>query len=365
MLKLKHRNVAPPSGFMFKDLKSGWSTHSWSFNMTAAAWYQECLRNHVDVTPEQCQRDVDLYVCSELMKSPGWEQWVMVDSPISLKDIGQAKVEGSFRATDPCFIQLGRFGDIILLLPAFQEIYRRTGVKPVVMVSNEYYSVFEGVSYVTPLGVPFHWYNGMPQARQLANDLFLEHTVLQCHGLEWGAQMADAPNYMTSMWGRAGFQNGEMKSLPLEFDLRHAMREHTLIKRLIPDGTLRPVILTKFEGVSSPFSSKVIVNTILQSLAGKATVINLDSVKAHRIYDLLGLYDNADFLITIDTSTLHLAAGSDIPYLAFTVDGWNSSVPKGNCILEVKYADVHRRLDDIATCIKNINDYSRFHPVSA
>jgi hypothetical protein len=142
----------------------------------------------------------------------------------------------------PCFIQLGRFGDLILLFPAFKAIYDRTGHKPIVMVSTEYASVFDGILYAKPFPVHWHWWQGIPEARRLAEEQFggaiipqwwheppkdnlLDQqqrggTVLQCHGHEWGINVERWPNFMTSMWERAGFTAEEMRTLPLVFDLR-------------------------------------------------------------------------------------------------------------------------------------------------
>lgn len=266
----------------------------------------------------------------------------------------------------PCFIQLGRYGDLILLFPAFKAIYDRTGHKPIVIVCTEYASVFEGISYVQPFPVHWPWWQGIPQARKLAEEQFggaiipqwwheapkdniLDQqckgaTVLQCHGHEWGVNMERWPNFMTSMWERAGFTAEEMRKLPLVFDRRDRERENALLQSVrgrpnVREAQGKPILLVNFHGYSSPFAWTPEVMTIVNRFRHQFHIVDLAQVKARRIYDLLGLFDVAAGLITIDTATLHLAAGSAMPYVAYTRADWSSSVPKGNCVLEIKYRD--------------------------
>lgn len=261
----------------------------------------------------------------------------------------------------PCFIQLGRFGDLILLFPAFKAVYDRTGHKPIVIVSTDYASVLEGISYVERVPVHWHWYQGIPQARNLAQEQFggaiipqwwqvdpkdniLEQqvrgaTVLQCHGHEWGVDLHRWPNFMTSMWERAGFTAEEMRTLPLVIDQRDGVRERRLIDAAMKGSGGKPMLLFNFFGHSSPFAWVPECMHVINRFRDRLHIVDMTRIKAHRIYDLLGLFDHAAGLITIDTATLHLAAGSKVPYVAYTRADWSSSVPKGNCVLEIKYRD--------------------------
>jgi len=276
----------------------------------------------------------------------------------------------------PCFVLLGRFGDAIQLLPAFKAIYERTGFKPVVIVSQDYQSIYEGVSYVEPFPIRAGWWEGVPTARKIAEARFGGGTVLpwwndsperislldsatkgglvlQSHGHEWGVDLNRWPDYGTSMWDRAGFTREEMMSLPLVFDQRSPVREKELRNKVIGLYTSKPVLLYNFSGVSSPFGFvPEVLNPILK-LHRHFQLVDLGKIQAHRIYDLLGLYDVATGLLTCDTSTLHLAPASKVPYIAFTVDGWTSSVPKGNCVLEVKYNSTPHRIESILQVVKS------------
>ena len=81
--------------------------------------------------------------------------------------------------------------------------------------------------------------------------------------------------------------------------------------------------------------------------------LDLAKIKAQRIYDLLGLYDNAAGMITTDTATLHLAAASNIPYVALINNGGAGSIPKGNCVLKVRYSQFQQRQKEIEIAVRN------------
>lgn len=232
------------------------------------------------------------------------------------------------------FIQLGRFGDIILLLPAMKYLAERTGIAPKMIVAQDYASVLEGVSYVDPLPMPIHWYMGMPRARLYASQHFGGGIVTQCHGHDWGIDLAKWPSFSVSMHDRTGVPLDLFHDLPLVFDCRNSRREAAALPKL--NG--KPFVLINTIGVSSPFPHGPKIFSALRHLQSHVALIDMARIKCHRIYDLLGIMDHALGLLTTDTATLHLAHGTPKPYIAFTVDGWCSSVPRGNCQLEVKYS---------------------------
>lgn len=262
------------------------------------------------------------------------------------------------------FCILGRYGDIIQLLPAFKAIHDRTGQPPIVVSSTDYSSVYDGVSYVKPFPINGNWYMQIPFARDLARQHFGScvvlpwwHetdrrdeicreqesdciTVLQSHGRNWGVDMHKNPNYGTSMWWRAGFTPEEMMTLPLVFDKRSEDRERRLVEPFQKFN--KPLLLYNFAGQSSPFAAVPEVMRVISQFNHKFKMVDLGSLMAYRIYDLLGLMDAAAGMITIDTATLHMAPASKVPYFAYIVDGWSQSVPKGNVKGRAFYSEATR-----------------------
>lgn len=274
----------------------------------------------------------------------------------------------------PVFCLLGRYGDLIQLMPAFAALRERFGSPPTVVVSDEYSSVFDGVSYAKPYVLHTHWWTGLQQAKEVAESLagdticpafwqdfsapefkpsaFKGGMVLQSHGRSFGVNINFDPDYGTSMWRRAGFTRADMMRLPLVFDRRSPEREEELYRTAIGSDK-RPVLLYNFVGISSPFGyTPEVINPIMHRFGRALKLVDLGKMRAKRIYDMVGLMDRAIGLITTDTATLHLAAASNTPYVAFTVNGWTSSVPKGNCVLEIKYSEGSRRVGDVLKMIE-------------
>lgn len=247
------------------------------------------------------------------------------------------------------FLQMGRYGDIILLLPAFHEWSKRTGFNTVVITSEEHASVFEGVSYVQAIPLDMHWHHEINKARQWADINFPGCVTTQLHGANWGAVPDDMPSYSMTMWKRTGLLE-EYAKLPLIFDRRDANREKQLLDQV--NRRRYPMLLVNFSGITSPFAMVPEVMNALEIFRGKYTVVNLGDLRAARIYDLLGLMDNAIGMLTIDTATLHLAAASPMPYVAFCRDdGQSGSIPKGNCVLKVPYNRTAEMLPEIVKTV--------------
>ena len=266
----------------------------------------------------------------------------------------------------PTYILLGKFGDLILMLPAWKEIHRRAGGKTRVnvVVSKQYESVLEGCNYINPHIVPHHWSQGAVKARtevhaqqvitphwwnarDMSDDIPKGDFGLDCQGLRWMIDRGEWPDYMTSMYARCGFTRAEMMFLPLEFDNRSLNRETNLINFLNPKP---PFILYNLSGNPSPPHARELESHLLRMK--EFTFVSLAKIKAHRIYDLLGLMDAAEGIITCDTSTLHLAHGTKTPYIALTKNEWAGSVPRGNCVLEVKYDQIEKRLVEIMETVR-------------
>jgi GT2 family glycosyltransferase len=280
------------------------------------------------------------------------------------------------------YICLGKHGDIIQLLPAFLAMYEKTGQRPVVVVAQEFATVLEGVTYVKPWPMDVLWNGGGPYARRQveaqgfkavcpiwwndAKEPWLDNPKattgtyeLHSHGHTWKVDASVWPDYGSAMWDVLGFDQSQMENLPLVFDNRDAAREEKLVKSVIKGK--KPVILYNFTGIASPFPAvPEVVNRLLQ-ISSKFQLVDLGKIRCHRIYDLLGLYDVACGLLTSDTSTLHLAPASRIPYVAFTQDGWSGSRPKGNWKGNIKYI---RAVEEADVAIQIASRWSNDHPQS-
>lgn len=257
------------------------------------------------------------------------------------------------REDGEAFFQMGRYGDLILLLPAFQEWARVTGHPTIVVTSNEFGTVFDGVSYVHAVKLPHNWHLEAGLALKYAQKSYPHIVRIQLHGVGLPPATPDSlASYSLSMWERTGLLE-KYHFLPLEFDRRSPEREAALIKKW--KRTDKPLLLTNFHGATSPYPDEFrMIAELCKHFGDHFEFVNVNEARGYRIYDLLGLMDVAAGLITIDTSSLHLAAGAKCPYIAFVrQDGQAGSIPKGkNCQLKVGYQEAMSRLPDIIRTIE-------------
>lgn len=272
-----------------------------------------------------------------------------------------------------CFVHLGRYGDLMIMMPLWKKLQERDGIAPVVVVCAEFADLFEGASYINPWPVQnFNWFADVKLARKIAEHWFGEVVVPkwwdepgrkprfenpwenritllhQGHHIEVGESAWKS--FMLSQWVETGHTLQELVDWPLVFDNRSPAREESLGKRV--SSWKRPVVLYNFTGISNrcPFEPEII--GAARKFSDRLELVNLGGVRAERIYDLLGLYDRALCLITGDTSTLHLAAASKVPTIALLADGGAGSIVKANCPLVLRYGEIRSNLHRIESVIE-------------
>ncbi len=242
------------------------------------------------------------------------------------------------------FLLLGRTGDIIAVLP-FLKAEADAGNKPTLVVSEEFASVLDGVSYVNvaPFDGGVHL---IREAFEWAKERFPEVKSLQVTGSvkdveeitykPAGKARATATSFIKEMWSIAGHLKDWDNVWPLTFDQRSPDREAKLVDLVKPQKNPkggrprkeRPFILVACHGTSSPFPYAGLLMEVLRlKFSGQFDVVELP--QAERIYDLLALYERAHCLVATDSAPLHLArAVPTLPVIALTNDRpilWNGS----------------------------------------
>ncbi len=147
----------------------------------------------------------------------------------------------------PCFIQLGRLGDVLNILPLLHHVWERrvkaeyeseklntwTEVtsesiqrkKPVLVVHKEFASVAEGLDYCDVEVVTEGSWTELDQATEMAREKFAEVHVCQIHGTHQEARKT--PSFAIDAWVRAGY-GGEFGKHPLVLH-RNPEREARLL----------------------------------------------------------------------------------------------------------------------------------------
>lgn len=263
----------------------------------------------------------------------------------------------------PLHVLLGANGDLCAMMPYFKAEAERTSKPVPVLVAERYAPLFEGVSYAVPVSCPAD-FQDLLQAMKWLRDTMPEvpTKVIQFHGRPHETGL---PSFLDEMWYLAGEWEG-WQSKPLVFDRRDSHREVELVHqvlggRWIAGGMVnleksKPVILVGTKGRSSPFPHAAqLMRRIRREFGKNHHIVNLDKVRAHRVYDLLGLYDRAAALVSIDTVHLHLSRASSVPVFALARDyptRWHGTPHQERFAFHCRYSDYPKREDEMMVALR-------------
>jgi glycosyltransferase involved in cell wall biosynthesis len=239
---------------------------------------------------------------------------------------------------DVCVVELGRYGDIINILPILKHMHDTMG-KPTLMVAREFANVLDGVSYVTPYPVDFS-FEWLDTALKLAHEKF--GIVVRCQICGRGYKHdPKTSNFNLESWNMAGFMhefhNPNWKPV---FDRRNLEMESCIFSKM--SRTKLPKIVTNLtQATTAPLpGGKEILAQLQARWFGKYEVVDIGSFKLQHIYDLVGILERAALFVTIDTATLHLAAACNVPLICVVREGWLGSLPRFNCVGRFTYNDL-------------------------
>ncbi len=250
--------------------------------------------------------------------------------------------------SDTAIVQLGRFGDVIQLLPVAKHLHD-AGNTPDFVINMNFLPVLRGVTYLKPDPVHF------PPARidlalQYAKNKYKNVLVGQAYGKKFPDHPKDV-SFNELSWRSVGFgdQFHDTKNFPLVFDNRDKAREDFLITQHVRGG--RPILLLSVGcSRSSPFAThNAFSEAIKRKFGARFEIIDLCSVKCACIYDWLGLFERSVLLITADTAALHLATATpSLKVIALVNDNpFLATTPRCNVIYKTNYRSVSEKMKDI------------------
>lgn len=264
------------------------------------------------------------------------------------------------------FVQLGKTGDIVALLPMLYALHLR-GERNKLMVAQEFAGVLSGVSYVEPVIFSGHYYE-----LSLAADHAKAHgevVVCQVNGpretvAEFSQRQAGGhatDSFVKEAWRMAGNLPLWREAPPLVFDRRDEAREAELVEAHLPAKKRGKLMLVALGGVSSPFPYASLCLELLRLKYGRYwTILDLADVQARRFYDLLGLYEQAKLLVSTDSAPLHLgAAVPSLPVIALVNDQptlWHGSAWRPNHAWTCRYSEWPKRAVDMLGAIDSIGN---------
>jgi hypothetical protein len=251
-----------------------------------------------------------------------------------------------------CIVCTGKTGDILNILPILARLQQQDGKPVPLVVAKAFAPLLSGVSYVKPVVFDGDWMD-VGKALEFARQQYKEVAVWQVAGPRQeilteaygkaGMKVGDpiAESFVKEQWRVAGAYDQFKNNYPLVFDKRNKAREDRLLKQHAPQD-----ILVHLGGETSPYPAPQVLK---QYLGQHWPYLDLDEVKADKIYDLLALYDRAKVLIAIDSAPLHLAqACPHLKVIALTKDKpglWHGSCWRPNHVMTIRYSQLDRILE--------------------
>jgi len=253
------------------------------------------------------------------------------------------------------FVQLGRFGDILNMLPLAWATQREFGENPIVVTRREYASLFEAVSYadVHAVDVPL---TKVSTAVEIASGLADQVHVTQVYGDNNTDRKCGS--FCLDSWRLAVDNNEKFAwgSFPLVLDRRNLERERQLAERTVVGvSPSDPTVLFFTEGTSSPAPELSKTMHDAACLIGdRINPVGVGPFAAERIQDLCGLMERAALVVSIDSAPLHLTAATLTPTIGLVTDGptlWHGCAPKPHWEASVRYGQIAGKPELLAQMI--------------
>lgn len=258
----------------------------------------------------------------------------------------------SHKKTAVAIVELGRYGDVANILPVAKHISDSYD-KPYFVISKEFASILDGVGYVVPHVVDIP--NNEPnKALEIARAEYKFVLSAQIWGHNY-PQVRCTPAYNMESWRNCGFlPRFNDKSWKLVFDRRDLEREQKLVNYVTSSGKFKIILVQTTRSISSPFTKgQDILDLIGNSFCDRFRIVDLAGVTAERIYDLIGLMDAAECLVSCDSAPLHLAAASNIPVVALVnPKPWLGTVPRCNCVTRMTYEQVEKNPQAVIAAVE-------------
>ena len=238
------------------------------------------------------------------------------------------------------YIQLGKQGDILSILPILQESYRETRCRPALIVAKEYSEILLELDWLETIIWEGDWQDLHGALRFAKIRGGVVHTP-QTHGKDFPIKR-EHPSFQLDQWDRCG-RLKEWGTLPLTLP----RREPTMTE--IPP---MPFILYCDHSQSSPFPHKEELFTILKETFPSHSIVRCSSFRLPRLLDLLALMDAADLIVCIESMHLHLSAATRTPVIALATDTpsrWHGSAFHPRMALHVRYGDYALRREELVS----------------
>jgi hypothetical protein len=255
-----------------------------------------------------------------------------------------------------CFLCLGAQGDVLNVVQGLKWYADQQGHPVDLVIDVSVAPIVEACSYIRAIKHPTQDYKDVHPAIMMAQRMgYLEVRVCQMRGRNW-----EPPIKTESYASDARLLVGAPESaweVPILFDQRNKEREAEFVASLNLDAD-RPLVLFNGKGYSSPFRNELELLEMIRTEVPDAQVLNMGRVRAKRLYDLLALYERAACLVSVDTSTAHLAGATPrLPVVALISDrnsDWSGSKypPTVNVVASSRYRSWRENYSEMAEAVR-------------
>ena len=250
-------------------------------------------------------------------------------------------------------ISLGSYGDVINSLPIIKYYSEITPVD--IIICQPYVTLMEGISYATSFIPPFRY--GLEDISKIidwtkAGWSTVVNVMLACHP---DCSRTRYTSFCEEMYHLGGVHDIFNKRMPI-FDRRDRKREWFYLKQF---PLSHPIIALSLVGNSHASFTEAKRQQVWHHLHQRfpeCTLIDVHKNFPYRIFDLLGLFDIAKVLVTIDTAHLHLAKASSVPTIEINagLETWRDATPGPNCKMRLNDRELNQRLDEMVDVIRGL-----------
>ena len=252
--------------------------------------------------------------------------------------------------SEKVWIQLGKAGDILSILPLIHDEFTWTKSPVSLMVAKDYASLVSGLDYVNPVifdGTPSQF----KSAYEIARKKFRFVAVPQMHG---DVQFANhGTSVFLDMWKRVGMLH-KWDTLPLILP-----RNQTVEK------TSRTIFYAD-HSQSSPFFYREELYKLIQESFPEHNIIRASSMRLKNILDFLPFMDAAELIVSVDTAFLHLSLACNVPVVAMVADKpshWHGSPWSKRFAIHCRYSEYPTRVIEITSAMNQaVNNFGVNHP---
>lgn len=248
------------------------------------------------------------------------------------------------------WVQLGKYGDVLSLLPLLWQKARQQKSPCNLVISEQYADVVQGLDYIKPDILSIHWQdleNAIKHAKRKYDKVFIPQT--------YGKTVAIThrhASWQLDQFARCGSLH-QFDRHPLVIP-RPANAQEIVARHL----ERRPAILFADKGESSPFESADVLAARLAAEFGTShQVVRLSSIRLEKFTDFVALYDAAACLVVTETSHLHLSKAANIPIFALVTDKperWHGSAWSHKFKLHIRYSQFKRRETELIEGIRSV-----------